>query len=602
MTEKDLIIIPYSADTNSFNKYKNKSSDLLALTPGAMLSLDCLNVEYKTTEDFYDTELFRGDLNALHEKIETMLSSLDKISEKHVDFPYAYTGNIVYFSRVFANLLYIQKLSLVLRDTYRKIYLLGGTPSRGLSWGDLTYSELRSIPQTAGLQNKLQIFKHILPMELIAGGMTVSSKVPRLVKANAVLKRLPERIGKAVRERRFSFLGRLSVFGLGKTKKKTLFVVQDGYEIGFLRKHMPEFEFVDPVTSLRDSMLSLSSAHHDFSSVCLELSTFLDSNFPKLRPLIESIFLSYHREVVGRLAFFKRSFEELVDCQKPEVFLFSVGNRDVMDRVISYVANKNGIPVIFFQHGGPSIFLNNIFVKHVEKDITTSKTLILNSKVECENSGHDGSQCVALGSIPRYQMMKKRSRTLKKKALYCTSSFPFYNYTSLLFNVTDKFCYQISRDILDVSKKQSLGIDIKLHPVDVNYSFHYFRQLIKYVHHSNVKVIYGIPAESIMKSYGIIILDSLESAVVSYAFSLNVPVILYLKDLSIVNSLVLEDLKKRCYIVHDSDMLREVLEKYVTENLPSKWSLEIVDRYVYPVKDGHPGPNIANFIKSICSD
>ena len=36
------------------------------------------------------------------------------------------------------------------------------------------------------------------------------------------------------------------------------------------------------------------------------------------------------------------------------------------------------------------------------------------------------------------------------------------------------------------------------------------------------------------------------------------------------------------------------------KKLPSKWSKEIIDRYVYPINNGDPGQNIADYIKSIC--
>lgn len=108
-----------------------------------------------------------------------------------------------------------------------------------------------------------------------------------------------------------------------------------------------------------------------------------------------------------------------------------------------------------------------------------------------------------------------------------------------------------------------------------------------------------MPAESIMKSYGLLVIEYLASAIIPLAIALKVPIILYLKDLSTANPSVLEDLKKRCYIVRDREMLNEVLDKYASGNLPSKWSKNIVDRYIYPVKNGNPGPNIANYIKSI---
>ena len=45
--------------------------------------------------------------------------------------------------------------------------------------------------------------------------------------------------------------------------------------------------------------------------------------------------------------------------------------------------------------------------------------------------------------------------------------------------------------------------------------------------------------------------------------------------------------------------LRNILAKYKEGELPSKWSKDFVDKYVYPVNDGNPGVNIANYIRAL---
>lgn len=600
---KDLLVIPAFVDAPQLLKCPNGWSDVLALTPSAMLSLDNVNMAYKTTDDFNDTVKFRKELKNLHREIELVFFELDKVCKDFVDFPYAYSGNIVYFLKVFANLFYLQKLSLKIGETYRKVYMVGNETGKRLGWGDLSYSDLKGVRQTAGLENKVEILKSLLNVETIPRGRQRSSDVPRYLKAKAFLKRFPERLGKGIKEKRFPVLGRPTIFDSSISNKKVLFVVQDGYEVGFLRKHMPEFNFVNPVIALRNRVPSLPSASYDFRPVAFELKEFLERNFPKMRLLIESLFLSYHREVVGRLGQCKKAFERLVDHHGPEALLFSVGIRDVIDVVISYIGNQKDIPVIYFQHGGPSIFTKNkeIFMKYTERDIKTRKTLILNSSVEGVEAGVDGSESVVLGSIMRYQLMQHGQKRSNDRALYCCTPFPFFNYTSLLFHGTDKLCYKVNREVLEACEESSVDIDIKLHPVEEEYCFHYFRQLIRKGKYRKAQVIYGVLAESIMKNYGLIILDSLVSAIVPHALSLKVPIILYLKDLSVVNELAWKDLKKRCYVVQSTDMLRRVLQRYTAGNLPSKWSVEIVDRYIYPIADGHPGPNIAHHIREICS-
>lgn len=598
--KKNLLIISSFANSDEFLKYYNESSDVLAFSPSAMLSLDNLNIPYKTTEDFYDTKIFREDLYSLHEKIEQRFAELDKTCEDFVSFPYAYTGNFVYFFRLLTNLFYLEKLSLKIEENYNKISLFSRDAAKKLFWGGLTFSDLISIPQTKGLENKIQVLRNLLLIEEIPEGLQRLSVIPYGFKTKAFFKEIPLRLKKGIKEKRFPVFGRWDIFNFGKLKNKALFVIQDGYEVGFLRKHMGDFKFINPVISLRKKIPYLPSANYDFNQVKFKLQDFLEANFPKTKSLIESLFLSYHREFVGRIAYFRESFEKLVAQNNPKAMLFSAGARDVFDSVFCDIANQKDIPVFYFQHGGPVIFIKNIFLKHSERDVKVKKTLILSSVVEKNEAEHDGSKCTVFGSIMRYQLLNNNPKSNNNKALYCCSPFIFYNYTSLLFNISDERLYKVNRDILEVCKEKSLSVDIKLHPVQEDYNFHYFRQLINTIKYSKAQIIYGQLAESIIKLYGLIIFDFMGTAIFTLALSLKVPIILYLKDSSVVNECVFKDLTKRCYIVRNRDQLGEVLKKYAAGNLPCKWSEEIIDRYVYPVKNGHPGVNIGNHIRKLC--
>jgi hypothetical protein len=598
--KNDLIIVPTCINPDKLLRFYNKRQEVLALSPSAMLALDMVNIPYKTTEDFYDTEVFRTELRRLHEKTEAVFFELDDICENFVSFPYAYSGNIIYFLKMFANLFYLEHICRKINEAYSKIYLFSDTPVKRLFWGNLTYLDLRSIPQTTGFENKIQVFRNLLPIEEISQGAQSYPAVPYRLKIGAALKMYPERLKKGIKEKRFPFLTPDHMLDLAGVKRTALCVIQDGHEVGFLRKHMPGFKFVNPAVSLRKTIPSLACSNYDFDPVKTKLQSFLETNFPRTRLLIEQLFLSYHREVVGRISLFKESFEQSINENRPKVLLSAVGTRDVIDSVFSFVANKQDIPVMYFQHGGPC-FTNNIFQKYVERDFRVKKTLILNAKAEKEQAEHDGSRCLSFGSIMRYQLMGNRRNNSSDKALYCCGPFPFYNYTSLLFNGTDKYYYQINRDIVKAFKRKFLHIDIKLHPIKEDYCFNYFRQLLSALKYSKANIIYGINAESIMKSYGLMIFDFIGTAIFPFAMSLKVPIILYLKDIDVVSPFVLEDLKTRCYIVRDRKELGEILGKYAAGNLPSKWSLDIIDRYVYPIKKGHPGPHIANYIKSVCS-
>lgn len=598
---KNLIVVPSFVDPDRFLKLYDEHSDVLALTPGAMVSIDALKIPYKTTDDFYSTELFKTDLERLYRRAEEILSELDRICEGLIVASGAYTGSIFYFFMVFANLLYLERISQKLTANYGKVYFFTGSRVKNLFWGTLTYKQLRSIPQTQGLENKVQILRKFLNVEEVAADSQTAMRISRVRKAAVYLKRLPVRFKKGIRENRFSFLQGQSIF-FAFMKKKILFVIQDGYEVGFLRKHMPDFRFINSVSRLRKDILLLPTQNYDFSRIKLKLKDFLETNFPKSNRLIEDLFLSYHREVVGRLGYFKESFEKLIEASKPRALIFSVGTRDSVDSIFAHVANEKKIPVIYFQHGGANLFIRNLFLRYVERDTKAIKTLILNSRIEKELAEHEGSRCVALGSIMRYQLIQGVRNCVNHRAIYCCGPIPFYNYNTILHRGSDKQCYKVNREILEATRDESVRLDVKLHPIEEDFCFHYFRRLIDDIGYMKSRVIYGQIAEDIIKNYDLIVFDFIGTAVFPLAISLKVPIILYLKDLSLINDVVMQDLKNRCYIVHEKNELRVLFKRYVSGDLPSKWSLDIVDRYVYPVKNGHPGPNIANYIRSVCMD
>ena len=611
---KDSLIIIGFVDSKHFlEKFEiGVDIDILALTPSAMLSLDILDIPYKTREDFYKAEAHRSDSERLQKETEILFFELDNICEKFVDFPYAYTGNISYFLQLLTELFYLEKFSQKIKEFYRRIYLVGNATSTKLSWDSLKYSDLNfnsiagglSMPQVKGLENKIKILQNILHIELIPGVFEELPKIPYNAKARAFFARAMRYFQTCKTARKIPIFERWSARNdrqFADPAKANLFVMQDGYDLVYLRKYMPEFNFRTPIFLLKKEAHSVVPINYDISEVMLKLNKFLKPHFPKLNSLITSLFSSYHREVVGRLSYYEQSFKELLYQHRPRTLLFSVGSRDVVDCLFSYIANKRNIPVIYFQHGGATTFFPSPYQKYVETDVKIKKTLILNSKIEAKQVKHNGSNCIAFGSISRYELIRNTNGRINNKILYCCGPPAFVTYRYAISAKMDKDYHQISRDIIDVAMGTSVSIDIKLHPTEQNVSFHYFTRLIKSIRHTGARVIYDIPAESIMKSYRLIILDSLGTVIAFYAMSLKVPIILYLKNVNVVNQVGLEDLRKRCYIVQNRKMLDDILGKYAAGNLPSKWSEDIIDRYVYPVKNGNPGPNIANYIRSVCS-
>lgn len=600
MVKKELIILPAFTVLEELNRYLNKSNEILALTPYAMLSLDNLNIPYRTPDYFYSIKDYRNDLFMLNNEVDKLFSELDDICKEYISFPYAYSGNIYWFKCLLADLLFIENLYKKIREAYcyDKIRLFSFDVPSKIVWHDLKYSDLKLLQQAAGFGNKIRIFQEVFHADIVRSSLTNASNVPWYVKARGLLRRAISSAFRRKSQLKKRFLEKIALTNHCKIK---LFVIQGEYEIRCLEKYMPEVLFVNPSKLLNEKITSYAPANYEWKTVNIELDNVLRRFFPKMYSLLKDLFSSYHQEVVGRLGRVKKYIENLIEEHNPRMILFSIGAHQTVESLFAYTANKRNIPVVYFQHGGAGIFVKHPYQKHIERNYNIEKTLILNSQLEIGEATDNRTECVALGSIRRYDFINNSSNAKKNGgALYCCGPFPYYTYKELTINVSDLECYKTNCDVISSAKKYGVAIDIKLHPVEQDLCFQYFNELIRSVHHSKARVIYGIAAESIMPSYRLLIFEYLPSALFPLAIALNRPIVLYLRDVSVVNPAVCEDLQKRCYVVQNREMLNEVLDQYRNDRLPTKWSKGIVDKYVYPIKKGNPGPIIANYLKSVC--
>ncbi len=600
---KQLTIIPGFADANMLPALKKPGNDFLAFTPAAMLLLDRVNLPYITPADLYGRHAFTKKIYPLHRETENILETIDDICEESFSVASAYKGNVLYFVKLFTNLIYLEGISRVVKDRYEQVRLLDHAIPEKIEWGALTFKQMQSLPMAYGLANKVRLLNHLLKPEVISGTLPVSGKVPNYVKVKAFLYNTPERLLRGLREKRIPFPnGAPRLFENNRFRKK-LAVVQDGYEVGYLRKFLAkEFEFISPTKGLRQKVSQLEPVEYDFSKIQPALQGFLESNFPGLKEPVEGLFKSYHREVVGRVGFFKQQIRAITQTTRPAGLLFSAGTRDVVENITARVANKSNIPLFCFQHGGTSIFFNSPYQDYIETNEQVEKVLFLNAKAEEKHAQHGTSRCIVTGSPSKYQNIRKAGKPFRDRVLYCSGPLPFYSYNGMLTNVSDTRWYQITSEILLSCHYAGVGVDIKLHPIEQAYGYNFFKALTAKIDNENAGIIYGIPAESVAARYNLIIMDFVASAIFPFLVALKTPIILWQQDMGMLNPLTISDVKERCHLVGDGDALRQLLRQYCNGQLETKWSQQTIDRYVYPIGKGNPGRRIAACIKSICAE
>ena len=208
-----------------------------------------------------------------------------------------------------------------------------------------------------------------------------------------------------------------------------------------------------------------------------------------------------------------------------------------------------------------------------------------------------------MGSIKHYEdYYRFQYKKPTKDILFCLGPDLDFAFRHLLNNQSTNIKYKQSIDIISTAENSSLSIDIKLHPIGEKTSFECYMKIIEDNQYQNTNIIYGSFVEIISKEYGILVIDSLGSAIIKHIMCLKVPIIIYNCDFDIdkfhIDKSALSDIQKRFYIAKNKIELFSFLKRYKAGKLSPKWSEKIIDNYIFPINKGNPGENIAEYIEN----
>ncbi len=602
----ELIIVQSVNDFPSLEKLLSTSTDILVFDQSVMVELDKKKVKYKVIQDFYSEGQYYEDVCIYRKKTESFLTQLDKNCETFVDFPYAFSGNEHYLSTWFDDLIYLEKLIQTIKNRYKKIHLYATCEPERISNNRISFLQLISF----GVENnisllleksdkrKIQLIYNSIDVYFLQDKNVSHKDIPYKYRISFFLNRLK------------SYYDRKQIFkNFNKDKNirvvnKNIYIFHDAYEITALKKYLPKFNFLNPITKLRQDIKQEKPQDISNSSIENTLQSFAKDHFFYLNKYFYLIISSYHLEVVGRLSSFKRQFELMIKKDKPCLFLLGSGTRDVFDTACCHLANKYSIPIIIQQHGGNRIFSDKAYDESLEYNKRVFKTLIVQSKKDVEKFQNNKTKVLNMGSIQQYERNQLLYKKPNKDIFFCLGPDVNFSFRHLLeyYSVNKK--HQQSLDVIKTAEEVFLSVDIKLHPTGDRFSLNNYINIIKNKKFKNTNIIYGGSAETISRNYKLIIMDFLASGVRKHIFSLKIPVIIYDRDFDKmrINDLVLSDLRNRCYIAKNTSELLDLLNRYKAGDLPSKWREDIIDNYIYPVGKGNPGRNIAKYIESISSN
>jgi len=216
---------------------------------------------------------------------------------------------------------------------------------------------------------------------------------------------------------------------LRAAKSGTIFVVQDGYEIEFLKKVLYDFVFIDISRELSGMLDIPDGGTSSAPDLREEIAAFAGKFFPVFEDELIRLFAIYYDRILSRMPNLEAAVKALIARHRPIAFMYAVGANTVYEELYAVLAERHNIPVYYFQHGGfDSILYNDPYHKYLEYNQRIRKIRVLCSEVEqglCKEQ-FKSSEGVALGSMALFNIARKAPRTIRsKKIIYCPTFFSF---------------------------------------------------------------------------------------------------------------------------------------------------------------------------------
>ncbi|MBP9853712.1 MAG: UDP-4-amino-4,6-dideoxy-N-acetyl-beta-L-altrosamine N-acetyltransferase [Candidatus Omnitrophica bacterium] len=597
MPKKVILLLDF-IDLNQVEATILEKSEFIAVTPGAMLALEERNLSYKTFDDFFEIQEFREGLIKLLKESEIFFSELDEMFKDQLKYPWIFTGNMYWFWVVFVDMYYLNKVCAGIKMDYDQVYLIGIDCKEENFAFNIDFSQKGLIfDKYYGKVSKIKFLKEMLNPECC----WVSDKL----KTSWTYEKIKQSLIYFCERIRGKLTLKLQEIKTNPNlKKENIFVIQDGYDLKPLRRHLKGYNFVNPIKealTFEHRAVKLNADEQEFDQ---KVRGFIHRWFQECEPQMFELFKQYREKVITEFSLFSSKVLELFNRYDPKVLLYAAGSNGVIEQYFTFYANRRNIPVISFQHGLTTIFFDNPYRKYAEQNCLGNHFKVLNSKKEKEYYVRNNlMDSIALGAITLYEkhqsLLKKKAKNSsakKKSVLYCPIYFNYNCYKELIFNCCDKDLLKVNKDIIQLVKHFQLKMDIKLHVVCIKDNDFYFQRLLKKYSAKNTKILTGFPVEQIIDEYGLIILDYHATILLPMTIILQIPIIVYLKDFYSLREEYVSELQRIFYIVRNREDLEMHLKSFKQGTLPSKYDPEFVDQYCYPVNQGDVGANIAQLV------
>lgn len=562
--KKELLIV--ASESYKPENIRVDGVDVLAMTLPVMVNMRNAGIKFLTFDDFLSRKKLQSEAVEFSGVFDLVMSEIDDLFE-YYDIERAMRSNAFWILMRFSSLRYVTLMIGLLEDEYCKIklivpYDLAELPKPCVSWSSLNWSTFGF-----GLHAYLTHFFY--------GFENATFEV---VSPNSVrftlhrYKSLFTRIPNILQRRGASFLKKIFRKRIGLMSGSTVWVVQGGYDVDVVQEKMGnKYVFKTVIEAERsraincDEILCFDEVRDDLEAI---LDMFCSEFFPYHSEWVKEWMYSYFENVISNYKAVVEGVRVRLEKDNPVAVLYSIGSEDVLEEIIAKSAIELGVPVFYFKHSSiDNLFVSpSIYDPYFERDCYIKRTQFISSDIE--RGLYDKKDLIRfVVSGPLSRPKGDEIKFSGKRVLYSVGSPNHYSYREMWRTVTDFERYCFSRDLLYLTDKLGLSVDIKIHPTESDISYEYFTRIIEAEGYQKARLIPEGTVERIVKNYSVIVLDMMSTRVLSSVLTLRIPIILFVPPDFPVEKERFNDLKERVYIVHTLNDLEVILCRLASSGL-----------------------------------
>ena len=555
---------------------------VLALSLPAMAALRNRNIHFLTPEDIYPRTSFESDIKEFSAAALNWLTACDQVCEAGLGVERAFSGNGFWFLHRLSDIHYLHCLSARIVGTGLAIRFVTSGEIKALPQLQCDFGTLRFADVGHGLGHALTFLAAAIPAFSVRvddlGGVFESpvSAEPLM----SLIRRTPEIVAR-----------RLSKWRPLRRKKgvagQRYWVVQGGYDVDVLREAWPDAEFLMIAPQLVDDALRAPTV--DVSALEADVHDLTEAFASRWLPAY-SIWLGdwiadYLRKVVARIPAVIRQQDQLLDALAPSAVLYSIGAQTVLEGTVARTANRKGIPVYYFKHGGPeTLFVQpSILDQFFEHDPAIERVQFLHSQVEQESfQGMARVSTRVVGQLVRGADRACKQARASSRVLYSVGPPAHYTFKEMSKVITDAERFRFASALVESAAVVGLPLDIKIHPAEWRIGWDFFEELLfrQSPQKQNTRLIAGGALERITGRYGLLVVDMIATRVLSHALSLDIPLVVHMPLEFNARPSAIQDLAQRAYLASSGEELHRLLSAFRQGNLPALRSREFDERYL----------------------